>query len=103
MFPRVLAFSVCCAMALVACRRSAEAKLFYVVAQKPTSSGAFSEWIIQGPPRTNNGFYIFTPYLGSHEMRFPIQDTVVTKIGPKREDAEKFLLMPHNPKKRQPL
>ena len=64
---------------------------FYVVEQK-TPSGKFIEgWVVQGPPKNDNGVYIFTIHQTTIEKRIPVQGTVVTKIGPNLEMAHKFL------------
>ena len=90
MLARVLAFSVCCAWQLVGCERSADSKVFYVVKQEKTTSGAWGEWLIQGPPRSADGVYIFTPYHSNIEKRIPIEGSGVLRIGPKFERTQEF-------------
>ena len=64
---------------------------FYIVVQKTPAGVSVDGWVIQGPPKNDNGVYIFTIYGTKIEKRVSIQGTVVTKIGPKWEDARKML------------
>ena len=64
---------------------------FYTVVLKSPSGKYIDGWIIQGAPKNDNGVYIFTIYRTKIEKRVPVQGTVVTKIGPKWEDAYKMI------------
>jgi hypothetical protein len=64
---------------------------FYIIVQKTPSGASIDGWIVQGPPKNDNGIYIFTIYGTKIEKRVSIQGTIVTKIGPKWDDARKML------------
>ena len=64
---------------------------FYTVILKSPSGKSIDGWIIQGAPKNDNGVYIFMIYGTKIEKRVPIQGTIVTKIGPKWEDAYKMI------------
>ena len=64
---------------------------FYTVVLKSPSGKYIDGWIIQGAPKNDNGVYIFTIYRTKIEKKVPVQGTVVTKIGPKWEDAYKMI------------